>query len=610
MPSRATRFAILPLLLGILALALVTEASTDWLDLEPLRALSVHGQTGLLILGCVLIVWGLSGRPPIVGADETGDRQFRSWETPALLLIVLAAAVVRLWNLENTLPALVDELNFLTAVTRFVSDSTLRLVYPISDWAPFPWLYTVFQAIPVTLFGHDLAALRAASGIFGAIQVAAVYFLARELFDRRVAVLAALVLAFFSPHIHFSRLALNQAGDSLCGMLAVLFMVRGLRGGRGRDWALAGVCLGLTQYFYEAGRLFFPALALIWLVWQGITHPRWSTLRPLAGGAARMLIAGLLVAAPVYLTLLAHGRTITLRFSHENIVTSTWQPTLADGVQGEDLALLAGRLAQPVALLLATPESVGFPYYRGDQGLILLPFVPLFLIGLAVVLRRPRAPAFVLALWIVGVMLSNSLLIIFPGVTTRYVLILPALALLMALGMDRLSGFVAGGFAAPAARKILRYGLGAILSLVFAVVSVDHYFRVQLPDLIADIHAYLDFHDLYDVGLRAGRLPLGTQVVVVETRPSGITDVQDLLAYMQYDRHVNPIMTNLIELRRMALPDDRDLAFFVPPSESTILTYLYRQYPQSLAPSYSVNPVIAREQYVLITVPQRHDAGP
>ncbi|MBL8130321.1 MAG: glycosyltransferase family 39 protein [Anaerolineae bacterium] len=607
--SRSSPLAgVPPLLIGAALLALMTEASADLFDLEALRALSLAAQIALLCLGAALVAWGLGGGRRRRALNPAQQQPIGWREMALLLLILLAALAVRVWQAESALPLLIDELNFLSAASRAVNDSTLRLLFPISDYAPYTWLYSAIQAVGVTLFGPDLTTMRFASILLGTAQVAAIYFLARELFDRRVALLAALALAFFAPHLHYSRTAYSpHPGDTLFGMLMILFLTRALRTARPLDWALAGVCLGMTQYWYEAGRLFFPALALIGLIWRALLPPEGVTQRQIARGAARLIVGALLVGLPVYVALLAHGRTLAYRFNSENSGVAFWSIRLQDGLDVEDAALLADRLAQPFLFYVAIPESVGLPYYRGDQGMILRPFVPFFLVGAAALLIRPRAPSFILALWIVGVALGNALLIRDVILSPRYGVVAPALALTVALGIERVCAAVAAlaWRRNPTRREAAAWTLGGALTAVFALVNVDYYFNTQLPDLRAEFRANVGFRDLYDVGLRGARLPLGTQVIVVEDRPSSVPDVADMLAFLQSSQHRHPLMTSLIDLRQLDLPQDRDLAFFVPPSQANILTYLFRRFPQANPPAYTISDLTPSEEYVLIIVPQQ-----
>src|SRR5690606_16338475 len=102
------------------------------------------------------------------------------------------------------------------------------------------------------------------------------------------------------PLIHFSRMGINNIADPLFAVLALAFMVRGLKYGYLGDYAFAGVMLGLTEDFYEGGTLPYTPLILGWLaliVWFWRPWGQWH-------GVLVLLVAALLVAFPgLYLSL-------------------------------------------------------------------------------------------------------------------------------------------------------------------------------------------------------------------------------------------------------------------------------------------------------------------
>ena len=49
------------------------------------------------------------------------------------------------------------------------------------------------------------------------------------------------------------------------GTFAIAFIARGLRTNHRADFAIGGAMLGLSQYFVDAGRVFFPAILIVWL---------------------------------------------------------------------------------------------------------------------------------------------------------------------------------------------------------------------------------------------------------------------------------------------------------------------------------------------------------
>ena len=174
-----------------------------------------------------------------------------------------------------------DELNFVSGMTNFWKPNhPIGLLTPMDNISPFTWLFPYWQSIFVGIFGRNMAAIRAVSAVIGGLTVPALYLLAQTLFNRRVGLLAAFLLATFPPHIHYSRIALLSITDPLMGTLALAFLARGLKRGTRLDFALAGVFLGLTQYFFEGGRLLFPALALAWVIGWRLFGRRMSRPMP------------------------------------------------------------------------------------------------------------------------------------------------------------------------------------------------------------------------------------------------------------------------------------------------------------------------------------------
>jgi len=110
--------------------------------------------------------------------------------------------------------------------------------------------------------GNTLFALRLTSAFFGLLTIAATYWLGREMLaDRRIALLAAALLAISFWHVLFSRLGFRVISQPLLQALAVAALFRGLRGGRWSWLWLAGLLVGLSAYTYLAARLFPVLLA-------------------------------------------------------------------------------------------------------------------------------------------------------------------------------------------------------------------------------------------------------------------------------------------------------------------------------------------------------------
>lgn len=146
------------------------------------------------------------------------------------------------------------------------------------------------------LLGDSLFTLRLTSALVGVMTVAAVYWLGLELFrDRRVALVAAALLAISFWHLLFSHLGFRAITQPLLQTLTVGALVRGLRLEQRKWLAAGGIFLGLAGYTYLAVRL-FPVLLLLACV-PLLIGPKW---RPrilqllLVVGVALVVLAPLL----------------------------------------------------------------------------------------------------------------------------------------------------------------------------------------------------------------------------------------------------------------------------------------------------------------------------
>lgn len=535
-PPRVRRVRWLLLAVGALLLILLglRSAKNPFLpslpDLTPL-----HVQAVLLVAGIGLLVAGVGGLNRAVFRFTM--RWLRRHQREGLLVagIVLLAFAIRLYRLDSSVLALVDEDPFMGGVVMMRDNPLLPLTGSLHDIASFTRLFSFVQLVLSDLFGSSLMIFRLASVLFGSLTVGATYGLARALFDQRVAVFAAVLLATFPPHIHMSRLGLNNIADPLFGVLALLFFVRALQTRQRVFYALAGAMLGLLAYFYEGGELLFPLLLALWAGWLSIT----GAIKPTMRGLLWLLLVAVLVALPVHYTFWSHGLPLFNRVSDNDLGLGYWLVLLiAPNGLHHVSAFVRHQMLPSLYHFTHLPDAS--VYYGGETALILPYLVPLFVLGLLRSLWRPRW--MLLVLWVLLTVLGNSLLLNNVW-TARFVVVMPGVAILLALGLHTLLGLV-----------MSRVGqwIGWATLLLVAALQIAYYFGPHLSIYNTQI---VDLHRRYDLVERVRQLPDDVQIILVVDSEISL-DVP--LDYLGDNHHVSVVSSSDPEMVTLS----GDVAFF------------------------------------------------
>lgn len=231
------------------------------------------------------------------GYNPPMHRLTRTRALAFMVLCLLVAAALRLPDLPSLPPGVhYDE----AANGVLAGDIGLRGERPVfipSYTGKEPLFFYLAGGLMRTV-GESLFSLRLTAAYIGILTVAATYWLGREMLaDRRIALLAAALLAVSFWHVLFSRLGFRAISEPLLQALTVAALFRGLRGGRWAWFGVAGVLLGLTGYTYLASRL-FPVLLLLGalplLLDRDTARQRWPQLALMAG-VAFLVISPLLL---------------------------------------------------------------------------------------------------------------------------------------------------------------------------------------------------------------------------------------------------------------------------------------------------------------------------
>ncbi len=204
----------------------------------------------------------------------------------AVATVVLGALALRLWGLRHGLPLVynADENAHFVAGAIGMFGHTYNPNYFIN---PPAYTYLLHVAFALGFGGRDgvseayaadpgdvFAVARALSAVLGAVAVAFLAWAGARLFDRRVGLVAAALLAVAFLPVHYAHFALNDVPTLAPVCLALVGVAGVLTRGRLGDYALAGAGIGLAcATKYTGGIVLLPLLAAA-SVGQGHTAGR------------------------------------------------------------------------------------------------------------------------------------------------------------------------------------------------------------------------------------------------------------------------------------------------------------------------------------------------
>ncbi len=172
---------------------------------------------------------------------------------------------------------------------RVIPGSFEDMLHSVKASESNPPLYYVLSWGWAKAFGTGEIGLRSLTALFGAATVPVGYLIGRQLASRRAGLVLAALIAVNPMLIWYSQEARSYSLLVFFGAVSLLFFVRALNSGRGRDlafWALASALALCSHYF----AVFAVAIEAVWLLVA--LRARWRLVLPaLAGvGAAGLAL--------------------------------------------------------------------------------------------------------------------------------------------------------------------------------------------------------------------------------------------------------------------------------------------------------------------------------
>ncbi|MEX0993493.1 MAG: glycosyltransferase family 39 protein [Solirubrobacterales bacterium] len=351
------------------------------------------------------------------------------------MAVLALAFVLRVWGIKQGLPYVynVDEAsNFVPSALSFFFTDSLNPHYFVNPPA-FSYLLHVVLAFwygggwPFGA-GHDVAhayavdptsvfvVARMTSAVLGTATVAVVYLIGKRLYDRRVGLIAAALMAVAFLPVFYSHLALNDVPALLPLTVSIYGSAGVLTRGRTSDYLLAAVALGFAAATkYTAAIALLPLAAAI--VYRLAGAQRGETLR-----IARVVAVAALAAVAAFVVANPH---FVLSFDE-----------FQEGLRTQESESDFGKLG------LDQDSGVVYYLWTLTWGLGWLPALGA-LAGALFALKEDRWRAALLVPWPVVV-------ILFLGLQGRYfgrwlIPALPALAILAALAAVRVAELATSG---------------------------------------------------------------------------------------------------------------------------------------------------------------------
>ncbi len=248
---------------SLLSIALILTALSTWRFYALPPGNLAWGLHLASLIALITAAYAFNGWRDLAASRDPWSRG----EVVAGVAILALATFLRLYQLgELPFGIWYDEAEYALEALRILDDPSHRPIFVGAINGPAHYLYLVAAAFQ--LFGPGVDAVRGVNVLLGIATVPAMYLTARELFDRRSALVAAALVAVSSWAITLSRFGMHSTSTTpLFALLTIGFLLRGLRTRRASDFVWSGLWLGMGLNFYTSFRLVVPVVGLFVLHW-------------------------------------------------------------------------------------------------------------------------------------------------------------------------------------------------------------------------------------------------------------------------------------------------------------------------------------------------------
>jgi 4-amino-4-deoxy-L-arabinose transferase-like glycosyltransferase len=346
-------------------------------------------------------------------------------------LITLFAAVLRFYKLGEIPRTINGDEGWLGNIA--LSSIHTPYANPFALWQNFGGLYLQMINLGMLTLGTSAFSLRLMPAIAGTLAIPALYLFARPIGGKRIAFLAALLLAMSHTHLNFSRtVGVGYIQDTWLVPLELYLLLTALQKQSRLRAAAGGLLLGIHFTVYLTPQIFTGMLAvfciLVLLFFRKSIAQAGRTFAVFGGGMALMLLPEAAFAG-------THPADFFERLNIEGTLQSGWLLRQMEATGQSAVEILSGRVGHAFLSLIYYPA---IDYYGSLIPVLSLFTGTFFLIGLGISLWRTRSLNHLLLngyFW-VGPLAIGLFSIPESADSYRVLMILPAALLLAAIGLD------------------------------------------------------------------------------------------------------------------------------------------------------------------------------
>lgn len=333
---------------------------------------------------------------------------------------------------------------------------------PFALWENFGALYLQIVNVFIKILGPTPLAIRLLPAISGTLAIPALYLFGRQVAGHRIALIAAVILAFSHTHIHFSRIgSVAYIHGTWLAPLEMYFLFTGLQKRSSWRAAVGGVILALHFSVYLTAQV-MTVLILVYMLVAFFLLRSW--FRPALRQAAAFWGGFLLIVFPLAYYAWSHPNEFFNRLGENGTFQTGWLVKTMAATGHSAFQVLGERVIHAFLSLIYYPT---LDFYGSPVPMLTLKVAALFLLGLGISLWRTRSPGYLLLngfFW--ASTLAVGIFAIPPAADSyRMLMVLPVALLMAAIGIDQVLELLGMGW--KTYRTAYTFATGAIILSLF-----------------------------------------------------------------------------------------------------------------------------------------------